>query len=115
MTGRASPVVIGRRVAQRGVGRMAREAGKRAIAFGEARAPAQIQRLMACVPGVRPIGIFAGRGRLAMAGAAELVQFGGRKALRVANWRARSGMLRARPMARLTLHSQLGGLDLESG
>lgn len=110
-----APVVIACGIAQGLMGRMARQAREGAAARVEARTPAEIQRLMAGVPGIRPVRVFAGRRGPAMATAAETVQLNCRHPSWISNWPRRTGVRGARTMARLTLHSRLERLDFESG
>ena len=58
------------------VGVVARQAGEAALAFAETGALGERQRLMAGVPGVIPVRVLAGLGRLAVAVAAEFVEAG---------------------------------------
>jgi hypothetical protein len=62
---------------------------------------------MADVPRVLPVDVFAGFGRLAMAGATEIVETGGVENFGIEELR----MIGAGAVAGFTLDAELGGLD----
>src|SRR5438132_1616065 len=96
------------------MGVVAGQAGKLPVAFAETRGRIQIGRLMADVPGVRPIVFLASLGRLAVAYSTVLIEFGGVELLGIANGpgrAARHGVGRSRPVAGLAVHARLRGTD----
>lgn len=88
-----------------GVGIVAGGAAK--VAFLEAGALAEGDGLVADVPGVLPVDVFAGLGGLAMAGAAEVVEAGG-----VEDFGAEElGVVGSGAVAGLALDAEFGGLN----
>ncbi len=80
------------------------------MAFREAAALAEVERLMARIPGVVPVRIVAGRRRFAMARSARLVERGRREDFRISDSRLdplQPDMRNSRPVASLTLDSAL--------
>ncbi len=77
------------------------------VAFLEAGALAERDGLVADVPGVLPVNVFAGLGGLAMAGSAEIVEAGG-----VEDFGAEElAVIGTGPVAGFALDAEFGGLD----
>src|SRR5579871_917471 len=93
---------------------VAGQAGQVALTFPETGRLAEGRRLMAHVPGICPIPVHPGLGRLAVAGSAERVEFDRVEALGIANCAAApSGcnVCRTGAVARFAADSVLRGLN----
>jgi hypothetical protein len=117
MAARAGAVVAGCNAADARMSRMTAQAGECSPALRKTTALAEVQRLMADIPGVIPIGIVArGRG-LAMAGSARLVQLRCRKPFRISYCSRRAlqtDVLRTWTMTGLALNPCLEWYDSHS-
>src|SRR5258708_22445475 len=115
MASRAARGKAGGGAAQRLVRSVTAQTGERAAALAEAGALAEIERLMSRVPGARPVRVLYGRGRLAVAASAQIVQCGGGQALGVLDRLFCAVRLDVRgswSMARFAADAWLGRLDL---
>jgi len=82
------------------------------LAAEKAAALGEIGRLVPHIPGIVPVGLCVGRGRLAVAGAAEPVDPGAVQASRIKDVLYPAGRLyvrRSGPVAGLAEHPRLGG------
>lgn len=93
---------------------MARQAGKLSTALAKTRRMAQVIRLVARIPRIGPVGLFAGLGRLPMTSTAEYVKFGRTQPARIpdrSRFAMRSYVLAAGPVAGFAMYPCFRRLD----